>query len=189
MLESFFVVSKHFAAVVGLQTITTPLALIGRGPNCDVRLTDPHVSRTHALLERRGTELLLSNLSKMGGINYRGLKLTEVRLRDGDEFEIRPYTLRVFFHYDAAERCCICDDETPEQVLIPAAEINRMERELTAKQREVYRELLTKLNEKQIADKFGRDVETIHTHVKAIYKIFHVNSRADLMAKCALSRH
>jgi pSer/pThr/pTyr-binding forkhead associated (FHA) protein len=35
---------------------------VGREPTCDVRLDDPHVSRTHAALERRGGTVYVQDL-------------------------------------------------------------------------------------------------------------------------------
>lgn len=54
---------------------------------------------------------------------------------------------------------------------------------LSDRQRDVLRRLLAGASEKQIAYAFGRSAHTIHGHVKAIYRIFHVSSRSELLAR------
>lgn len=56
--------------------------------------------------------------------------------------------------------------------------------ELTGRQREVLTLLLFGLSEKVIAFRVGLSRHTVHEHVKAIYRVMLVNSRAELMARC-----
>lgn len=54
---------------------------------------------------------------------------------------------------------------------------------LSKRQQEVLRHLLQGLSEKEIARALHRSVETVHNHVRAIYRHYDVNSRGELMAQ------
>ena len=57
---------------------------VGREPACDVRLDDPHVSRTHAALERRGGTIYVQDLGSSGGTFVNGNPAKSVALHQGD---------------------------------------------------------------------------------------------------------
>jgi predicted component of type VI protein secretion system len=57
---------------------------VGREPTCDVRLDDPHVSRTHAALERRGGAVYVQDLGSSGGTFVNGNPARDAELRQGD---------------------------------------------------------------------------------------------------------
>ncbi len=57
---------------------------VGREPTCDVRLDDPHVSRTHAALERRGGTVYVQDLGSSGGTFVNGNPAKSVALHQGD---------------------------------------------------------------------------------------------------------
>ena len=64
--------------------LTREYMTVGREPTCDVRLDDPHVSRTHAALERRGDSVYLQDLGSSGGTFVNGNLATRTELRQGD---------------------------------------------------------------------------------------------------------
>ncbi|MEM8875192.1 MAG: LuxR C-terminal-related transcriptional regulator [Planctomycetota bacterium] len=55
--------------------------------------------------------------------------------------------------------------------------------DLSPRQQDVLRLLLRGLSEKEVAREMHRSVETVHNHVRAIYRHFSVNSRGELMAR------
>jgi FHA domain len=57
---------------------------VGREPTCDVRLDDPHVSRTHAALERRGGSVYVQDLGSSAGTFVNGSKAMSAELHQGD---------------------------------------------------------------------------------------------------------
>ena len=59
---------------------------------------------------------------------------------------------------------------------------------LTPRQRQVLRELKHGRTEVQIARRLRIHYETVHSHVKAIYRHFHVHSRAKLLIRCLGSK-
>jgi hypothetical protein len=59
--------------------------VVGRGQTCDVWFNDPHVSRTHAALQRRGNRVYVEDLGSSGGTFVNGAATTAAReLRAGD---------------------------------------------------------------------------------------------------------
>lgn len=188
MLDSFFVVVRHETGWASLETVTPPESIIGRSPESTLCLPDPNVSRCHAMLLRTSTKLLIRDLGSRNGTFLNGHRIKEVELRESDDIQINPYSLQVFFDYARAEKLIAADDDTAEPVILPRKEVVRMERELTRMQREVYHERLTGLFEWQIAERLGRKADTVHTHAKAIFKVFRVPSRSRLIVKCALRR-
>jgi len=57
---------------------------VGREPTFDVRLDDPHVSRTHAALERRGNAVYVQDLGSSGGTFVNGTPAMSAELHQGD---------------------------------------------------------------------------------------------------------
>lgn len=68
-----------------------------------------------------------------------------------------------------------------EQILVHDRVGQRIEA-LTARQRDVLRLVLAGLSEKQIAAALHRSANTVHTHIRELYRYFEVQSRAELMA-------
>lgn len=68
---------------IGEQAIYT----VGRGADCDFRIRDPHVSRTHFQIDCSGTILTLSNSSKNGTL-VNGESVDHHELRFGDMIEL-----------------------------------------------------------------------------------------------------
>ncbi len=66
---------------------------IGRRPDSDVFLDDVTVSRDHALLVRRGSDLYLDDLGSLNGSYVNRRRIESHRLEDGDELQIGKYKL------------------------------------------------------------------------------------------------
>lgn len=58
--------------------------VVGREPACDIRFDDPHVSRTHAALQRHGSAMYVQDLGSSGGTFVNGDQVTSQELRPGD---------------------------------------------------------------------------------------------------------
>ncbi|WP_119726364.1 FhaA domain-containing protein [Thermomonospora amylolytica] len=63
--------------------ITTPVTLLGRGTDCDLRLVDPGVSRHHAEIRVEGPEIVLVDLGSTNGSFVNGNPIRRVTLVDG----------------------------------------------------------------------------------------------------------
>ena len=69
--------------------------VVGRTPGSDVRFEDPHVSRAHAALRRRGNTVYVEDLGSSGGTFVGGTAVTAARpLRPGDEVTFATVTAR-----------------------------------------------------------------------------------------------
>jgi serine/threonine protein kinase len=76
------------------------LALIGRGSRCDVRLTDPAVSRVHCRLEMAAGRITLVDAGSSWGTQVNGQAVSRQLLERGDRIEIGDTELEVQFDDD-----------------------------------------------------------------------------------------
>lgn len=66
-------------------TISRDHLVIGRGHRAHVQLDEPHVSRTHAAIERQGGDVYVKDLGSSGGTTVNGVAISgERRLEPGD---------------------------------------------------------------------------------------------------------
>lgn len=75
----------------GVQTqyaLAKPLVTIGRRPDRDVVMAEPHVSRNHAQIERRGAEYFIVDLGSSHGTFVNGQATQSQRLQGGDRIEL-----------------------------------------------------------------------------------------------------
>jgi anti-anti-sigma factor len=78
-------------------TIRGTRFLIGRGPDCQLRLGSARVSRMHAAIERRDGRFFFRDLASTNGslLNGRPFRDREVEIQDGDRITIGPLTFRL----------------------------------------------------------------------------------------------
>ncbi len=63
---------------------------IGRAPDAEIRLEAPGVSKHHALLEHCGGHWLMKDLGSTNGLWWRGRRVQELLLLDGDQVQLAP---------------------------------------------------------------------------------------------------
>ena len=63
---------------------------LGREDSLEVPLNHPAISRLHALLQRRGRHWLLIDQDSTNGIWWKGRRVRELELRDGDRIALAP---------------------------------------------------------------------------------------------------
>ena len=73
------------APIVALQR---PVILIGRHPDCDVRIDLPQISRRHCCVALAYDRLMIRDLGSRNGLRVNGSLVEEVLLRPGDEVAI-----------------------------------------------------------------------------------------------------
>src|SRR4051812_11530944 len=72
-----------------------PVLLIGRHPECDVRLDLAKISRRHCCIALAYDRVLIRDLGSRNGLRVNGRLVDEVQLRAGDEVAIGPILYRV----------------------------------------------------------------------------------------------
>ena len=70
------------------------LTRIGRRPSADVVLDDATVSRRHALVMERDGDLVIADDRSRNGLYVNGLRVTQARLRNGDEVQLGARVMR-----------------------------------------------------------------------------------------------
>lgn len=72
-----------------------PVLLIGRHPECDLRLDLPKISRRHCCLASAYDRVLIRDLGSRNGVRVNGRIVEETQLFQGDEVAIGPLLFRV----------------------------------------------------------------------------------------------
>jgi len=75
-------------------TIGAQSLVLGRLPECAVVLNDANVSRRHAEIRRRGSDVVVVDLGSTNGTRVNGVRVKEQLLNDGDEIEVGTSTVR-----------------------------------------------------------------------------------------------
>ncbi len=188
MLNSLFVVIRHGTQFERLHVATVPELVIGRSHGCALRLSDLSVSRTHAQVAQTAAGLLIRDLGSRNGTFLNGQRVHHEReLAEAGSIEIKPYRLRIFFDPAHADYdITAADDSTGPAIPVSelTSDVEQLEQKLTPTEHLVYKALLQGLSRKEISSRLGMKVETVHTHTKAIYKTFRVESHPELMTKC-----
>jgi DNA-binding NtrC family response regulator len=69
--------------------------LVGQSPACELRLTDPHVSRRHAALDATPRGLRLTDLDSKNGTTANGVPIAAAYLQGGETIVVGRTTLRL----------------------------------------------------------------------------------------------
>lgn len=80
------------APVISLQR---PVVLVGRHPECDVRIDVPEVSRRHCCLALASERVMIRDLGSRNGVRVNGRVVDESILRPGDEVAIAQFLYRL----------------------------------------------------------------------------------------------
>jgi predicted component of type VI protein secretion system len=72
-----------------------PVLLIGRHPECDIQIDSRKVSRRHCCIALVADALLVRDLDSTNGIRINGTRVSEGRLRSGDELTIGSHRYQV----------------------------------------------------------------------------------------------
>ena len=71
-----------------IHALARPVAIFGRGADCDVRLNDPYVSRQHFRIEQRGENYWMFDLGSANCTAINGMPKKERELKHGDEIHV-----------------------------------------------------------------------------------------------------
>lgn len=78
-----------------LVAVERPVMLVGRHPDCDVRLDSPQVSRRHCCLATAYDRVIVRNLGSRHGLWVNGEPVDERELKPGDELAVGPVLFQV----------------------------------------------------------------------------------------------
>lgn len=76
-------------------SVQRPVLLLGRHPECDVRINFPKVSRRHCCIAQVYDRLVIRDLGSRNGLRVNGRIVEEVQLQEGDELAIGPLLYRI----------------------------------------------------------------------------------------------
>ena len=92
MSARLFPLKSPGAPIILLQR---PVLLVGRHPECDVRIDLPKVSRRHCCLALAYERVVIRDLGSRNGLRVNGRIVEEAQLSHGDEVAIGPLIFRV----------------------------------------------------------------------------------------------
>ena len=76
-------------------SVQRPVILVGRHPECDVRIDLPKISRRHCCIALAYERLVIRDLGSRNGLRVNGMVVEESSLEAGDEVAIGPILFRV----------------------------------------------------------------------------------------------
>ena len=190
MSDDLYLVIRHSGVFDRIHRIMAAETLIGRAERSAVHLPDPAVSRTHAVLLRTDSGFLIRDLGSRNGTLLEGSPTNEGVLREGMTVEIGPYCLMAFLQRATAVQAAAAGSEESTRSKRDSAfihgEVEDSAQQLTLAQRRVYERFREGRSEKEVAALLRISIHTVHHHAKAIYKLFSVSSRAELLTRGSL---
>jgi len=158
--------------------------LLGRSSQCELVVNDASVSRQHAQIVVDGKGgVTLRDLSSRNGTYVNEQKIRSEEVEPGATIRFGKITFTLAQRADVGSD--FDSDEPTGSISItgktPAT--HEMDRSLSPAQKRVLKLLADGLAEKEIAAQLHLSPHTVHNHVRAIYQIFEVHSRPELLAK------
>lgn len=81
--------------------VTKDQFIIGRGSKTsDLPIKDGNISRKHAAVIRRNGTFYIKDLGSTNGIDYKGMRIDNKRIDEGDVFHLCDYELRFTYRAD-----------------------------------------------------------------------------------------
>ncbi len=93
-------------------TLQAGETVMGRGPECQIQLTDYGISRQHAKVVKNGDEFVAIDLNSRNGTRVNGARITQVALTDGDEITLGKYPL--YFRRELREKVVLSEGRPVE---------------------------------------------------------------------------
>lgn len=159
---------------------------IGRSLDCEVHIPHHSVSRRHAEIWNRGGTLYIRDLNSLNGTFVDDIRISESVVMVGMEVRIGRVRLDIVSDpsADNSSSNIDLDAETTSgsPTMVASHTLANIRAPLTVSQRQVLKRLLQGLSEKEVAASLSISRQTVHTHVKDIYRLMNVHSRPELMA-------
>ena len=149
--------------------------VLGRRDGSDLQLSDPHVSRAHAVIRRQSGAVWLEDLGSTGGTFVNGEAVTGSQaLRHNDT--VRFGTVDTRFE----DRSALMEsDEATQMIELPAVEEKPV---LSPRQQEVLNFLKDGLTNPEIAVKLGVTERTVKAHCQEVFDRLGARNRTAAVA-------
>ncbi|MGD2057383.1 MAG: FHA domain-containing protein [Anaerolineales bacterium] len=103
--------------------LTKDRFVIGRGPDCDLVVTDRQVSREHALIKKSDGGYFVEDLGSKNGTHLNGVRISAPeRLQDGDEIQIA-FAIKLTFIGSEATLPLVLDEQALAEARLLRMEI------------------------------------------------------------------
>ena len=86
-----------------MYKISKTETVIGRGSQADIHVVDDGISRRHAMIVHKGTEVLVKDLGSTNGTFCNGERVAEQALSDGDKIQVGSTTILKFTFHDSLD--------------------------------------------------------------------------------------
>lgn len=186
-MSELFLVIRFNSMFDRIHRVDSAETHIGRDATCQICVSDPLVSRKHAMVLKTDRDFRIRDLNSRNGTRVNGTAIcADERLHDGSEVRIGSYDFQVCSSLaKAVSDTAGSDDSTrTEKVGSNGQNPNGPRLSiLTPAQHRVYELLLHGLIEKEVATRLKISVHTVHDHTKAIYKALSVSTRGELISK------
>lgn len=156
--------------------------LVGRDPECHLRLVYPTVSRTHCEIWAEDGKSFVQDLKSANGTYVNAVRVRRRRLDYGDLVQVGPLIMQVTRAHPAHEKVFSVGDEDVDtrQPLQPAV-VNALTG-LSPQEVDVVRSLVDGNTEKEVAAALKISRHSVHSQVKSLYQRLGISSRAELSA-------
>jgi DNA-binding CsgD family transcriptional regulator len=157
--------------------------VVGRDPTCSLVLSDFSVSRFHAEILLHGARITVRDLKSRNGTYVDGRRVQSADVRPGQHVKFGCVQLTIA---RSATDAAASEAELETQSISDVFEslpINSGKAPLSAAERRVFNLILAGLSEKEVARRLDISPNTVHCHVRKIYEVLGVRSRAELMAR------
>src|SRR5580704_6012883 len=179
--STFFLVNRELTSAPGIKLLQGG-TLLGRDPTCHIVVADPSVSRFHAEFSLQGTNITLRDLGSRNGTFVDGKRVDSSQVRVGQLLHFGCVLLQLETADENVGKGNAELETASISDVLEAAPTELDNLPLSAAVRRVFDLLLAGLAEKEIASRLGVSRHTVHTHVRKIYDVLGVRSRAELAA-------
>jgi DNA-binding NarL/FixJ family response regulator len=154
--------------------------VLGRSSRCDLVVKHDTVSRSHAEIVVKSMTVSVRDLRSKNGTFIDDIRIDSgiIRPKQTVKFGTIPYSATALNEYERSNsevETAHCDNSIGStKTLLP---------KLSTAQNRVCVLLLRGLSEKEVAEQLSISQATVHNHVQAIYKIYCVHSRPELLVR------
>lgn len=166
---------------------------LGRGMDCDIILDDEKVSRNHAIISNENAAVRVRDCGSRNGTYVNNVRIDEVWLGRGSTFTAGDLELIVVDlellnkELTSTDKNSTLIDESPAAARASLSAYRKQRQKalegLTSSQKRVLKSVLDGQSEKEIAVVLFLSPDTVHSHMKGIYRAFRVTTRAELLSR------